>query len=177
MAPLWSASRRSARLTSEPSSDGSPPRLFEWGRALIDPHPSGAEQTAQRGSVARCERSHLWNNPNKPRYNPLAQTAGKGASFLAARAHTSRPEFVKITNPRKFLIEFFVQFAILHFPAIGVIILLFDGGRLARKVRECFGLSLHSAEGAQGGSIPPTSTKKIKKNLLTKSQICDTISM
>ena len=102
-----------------------------------------------------------------PLLPPAPNSWGRG--FCAARAHTSRPEFVKINNQRKFLIEFFVQFAILHFPAIGVIILLFDGGRLAREVRECFGLSLHSAEGVQGGSIPPTSTKKKLKKPIDKT--------
>lgn len=51
-----------------------------------------------------------------------AQPHGQGA-FCAARQRVWRPEFVKITSPREFLIEFFVQFAILIFPAIGGILM------------------------------------------------------
>jgi hypothetical protein len=72
---------------------------------------------------------------------PLLPPAPKswGRGFCAARAHTSRPAFVKITNPRKFLIEFFVQFAILHFPAIGGI-LSSRGERNAKTNLEAFDL-------------------------------------
>jgi len=55
--------------------------------------------------------------------SPCPQFVGQGL-FCAVRQRVWRPEFVKITSPRKFPIEFFVQFVILIFPAIGGILIL-----------------------------------------------------
>jgi hypothetical protein len=53
--------------------------------------------------------------------SPLPPNRGAGA-FCAARTHTCRAEFGIIHSFSNFLGEFFVYFAILYFPAIGVIL-------------------------------------------------------
>lgn len=78
-----------------------------------------------------------------------------------ARVQLPRTLFLSRWQFQQFFLRIFVQFAILIFPIMCGILLLSDGDRLARKVRGCFGVSLHPAEGVQGGSIPPISTKKI----------------
>jgi hypothetical protein len=85
------------------------------------------------------------------------------AQILAAPPLAFRGGIRQNNQFQQFFSRIFCAILPLDFSRKCGIILLSDGDGSARQVEGCFGLSLHPAEGVQGGSIPPTSTKKYKK--------------